>query len=124
LAVEAGQGDRITASISDALTNLFGEASPTTLFSEPVVHGDHAVITAVAWERAGGFGFGTGQSQGEGMETGSGEGGGGGGFSQGRPVAVIRVGPDGVDVTPVIDFTKIGVTLLLATIGVWRALAR
>jgi hypothetical protein len=29
-----------------------------------------------------------------------------------------------VDVTPVIDFTKIGVTLLLATIGVWRALSR
>jgi hypothetical protein len=58
------------------------------------------------------------------MESGSGEGGGGGGFSQGRPVAVVRVGPSGVHVTPVIDFTKIGVTFLLAGVGVWRALSR
>jgi hypothetical protein len=39
-------------------------------------------------------------------------------------VAVIKVGPGGLEVTPVIDFTKIGVTLLLASIGVWRALSR
>jgi hypothetical protein len=39
-------------------------------------------------------------------------------------VAVIRVGRDGVEVTPVIDFTKIGVTLLLGVIGVWRVLRR
>jgi hypothetical protein len=29
-----------------------------------------------------------------------------------------------VEVTPVIDFTKIGLTLLLGVIGVWRALRR
>lgn len=45
-------------------------------------------------------------------------------LSQGRPVAVIRVSRDGVEVTPVIDFTKVGVTLLLGVIGVWRALRR
>jgi len=39
-------------------------------------------------------------------------------------VAVIRVTPDKVEVTPVIDFTKIGVTLLLASVGVWSALKR
>jgi hypothetical protein len=39
-------------------------------------------------------------------------------------VAVIRVGPSGVDVKPVIDFTKIGVTILLSGIGVWSALRR
>jgi len=39
-------------------------------------------------------------------------------------VAVIRVGPGGVEVSPVIDFTKIGVTLLLGAVGVWRALRR
>jgi uncharacterized spore protein YtfJ len=114
----------VAASISEALTKLFGEASPTTLFSAPVESGEDTIMTAVAWERAGGFGFGSAQGQEEGMESGSGEGGGGGGFSQGRPVAVIRVGPGGVEVTPVIDFTKIGVTLLLASIGVWRALSR
>jgi len=113
----------ISSRVGDALAGLFGEASPSTLFSEPIQHGDDLVVTAVAWERAGGFGFGAGQGQGEG-ESGSGEGGGGGGFSQGRPVAMIRVTPNRVEVTPVIDFTKIGVTLLLASIGVWRALSR
>ena len=116
--------ETVAASIGEALTGLFGEASPSTLFSDPIQHGDDLVVTAVAWERAGGFGFGAGQGQGQGEESGSGEGGGGGGFSQGRPVAMIRVTPNGVEVTPVIDFTKIGVTLLLASIGVWRALSR
>jgi uncharacterized spore protein YtfJ len=115
--------EAIASQIGGALTGVFGEASPSTLFSEPIQHGDDLVVTAVAWERAGGFGFGAGQGQ-EGQESGSGEGGGGGGFSQGRPVAVIRVTPHSVEVTPVIDFTKIGVTLLLASIGVWRALSR
>jgi uncharacterized spore protein YtfJ len=116
--------ETVAARIGDALTGLFGEASPSTLFSEPIQHADDLVVTAVAWERAGGFGFGAGQGQGQGEESGSGEGGGGGGFSQGRPVAVIRVTPTGVEVAPVIDFTKIGITLLLASIGVWRALSR
>lgn len=124
MAVDAASSEGIAGSISDSLATLFGEASPSTLFSDPVEQGDDMIITAVAWERAGGFGFGSGQGQGEGMESGSGEGGGGGGFSQGRPVAVIKVGPGGVQVTPVIDFTKIGVTFLLASIGVWRALSR
>jgi uncharacterized spore protein YtfJ len=124
MAVDAASSEGIAGSISDSLATLFGEASPSTLFSDPVEQGDDMIITAVAWERAGGFGFGSGQGQGEGMESGSGEGGGGGGFSQGRPVAVVRVGPSGVQVTPVIDFTKIGVTFLLAGIGVWRALSR
>jgi uncharacterized spore protein YtfJ len=97
---ETRSGEGITQAISDSLTRLFGEASPTTLFSEPVKHGDETIITAVAWERAGAFGFGSGEGQGENMETGSGEGGGGGGFSQGRPVAVIKVGPGGVEVRP------------------------
>ena len=43
---------------------------------------------------------------------------------EGRPVAVIRVGPSGVEVKPVIDFTKIGVTVLLGAAGVWSALRR
>jgi uncharacterized spore protein YtfJ len=116
--------EAIASQIGDALTGLFGEASPSTLFSEPIQHGDDLVVTAVAWERAGGFGFGAGQGQSGADEIGTGEGGGGGGFSQGRPVAVIKVSPTGVEVTPVIDFTKIGVTVLLASLGVWRALSR
>lgn len=116
--------DKVSAGMAESLTRIFGEASPNTVFSEPIQSGDDIVITAVAWERAGGFGFGAGQGQSLTDESGSGEGGGGGGFSQGRPVAVIKVTPRGVEVTPVIDFTKIGVTLLLASLGVWRALSR
>lgn len=102
----------------EGLGALFGEASPSSIFSKPEKAGDNLIIVASAWERAGGFGFGGGGS----VDSDSGGGGGGGGASQGRPVAVIRVGPDGVDVEPVIDFTKVGVTVLLAVIGAWRAI--
>ena len=112
----------IAQDISEALTSVFGEASPGTLFSEPLEVGDDLVVTASAWERAGGFGFGEGSdTSGDGGE---GQGGGGGGYSQGRPVAVIRLSSMGVEVKPVIDFTKVGVTVLLALVGVWRALRR
>jgi uncharacterized spore protein YtfJ len=109
--------------VSSALGTLFGEPSMTTVFSTPEKIGDDLVILAAAWERTGGFGFGggTGIDQRTGGQ-GDGSGGGGGGMSQGRPVAVIRVSGDGIDVRPVVDFTKIGVTLLLAGVGVWRAL--
>ena len=114
----------VTKSMTEALTGMFGEASPETLFSGPTQVGDDLVFTAVSWERFGGFGFGGGEGQGNAGEVGSGVGGGGGGASQGRPVAVIRVTPTGVSVTPVIDFTKIGVTVLLGVLGVWRTLRR
>ena len=123
--VDSGSAsESVTAGIADVLTRVFGEASPDTLFSKPAKAGDDLIITASAWERAGGFGFGTGEGRGEAGDVGTGQGGGGGGVSQGRPVAVIRVGRDGVVVTPVIDFTKIGITLLIGGIGVWRALHR
>ena len=108
----------------EALNAIFGEAGPSTVFSEPVQVGDDLVITAMAWERAGGYGFGGGGSAGENAKNEGGSGGGGGGSSQSRPVAVIRVTAAGVEVEPVIDFTKIGVTLLLGALGVWRALRR
>ncbi len=37
---------------------------------------------------------------------------------------MIRIGPDGAVVTPVVDLTKITVTALIAAIGVWRVLRR
>jgi uncharacterized spore protein YtfJ len=105
------------------LMGVFGEASPRTVFSAPHTHGDDLIITAAAWERAGGFGFGAGGG-GDDEGSGSGGGGGGGGTSQGRPVAIIRIGPGGLEVRPVIDFTRIGVTVLLSALGVWRILRR
>ncbi len=103
--------------VTPQLTAIFGEARPGTIFSEPEKVGDSLVFTASAWERAGGFGFGSGYGSGDG-DSGAGGGGGGGGASQGRPVAVITVSPDGIQVKPVLDFTKIGVTVVMAFVGV------
>lgn len=107
----------------EGLTRIFGEAAPGTLFSEPIHVGDDLVVNAVAWERAGGFGFGSGGGEGPQGEQGGGGGAGGGGASQGRPVAVIRIRAGGaVEVRPVIDFTKIGVTVLLGLIAAWKVI--
>ncbi|MGF1668628.1 MAG: hypothetical protein ACFCVC_20380 [Acidimicrobiia bacterium] len=46
--------------IHSGIEKLFGPADPGTVYSEPQVVGDDLVITAAAWERAGGFGFGVG----------------------------------------------------------------
>ena len=112
--------DRIDKRAVDGVSGLFGESSPGTVFSTPERIGDDLVITTAAWERAGGFGFGGGQGTDAEGDSGGGGGGGGGGTSQGRPVAVIRVGSGGVDVQPVIDFTKIGITVIVSLIAVCR----
>jgi len=114
----------VAGSVSEAMQRIFGEASPSNLFSSPTQVGDDLVFTAVAWERMGGFGFGSGQGQDERGDQGGGSGGGGGGVSQGRPVAVIRVTGTGVEVKPVVDFTKVGITLLLSLLAVWKAVRR
>lgn len=89
------------------------------LFGEPIVREDRTVFTAASIERMGGFGMGGGAGEGEGpggegAGTGSGAGGGGGGTLRARPVAVIEVSGDGLRVEPVIDFTNVLVTALLA----------
>lgn len=115
---------RTAGRIGKTLERLMGTTSPATVFSEPVVVGDAVVITAAAWERGGGFGFGAGRGTDQTGGEGGGGGGGGGGSSQGRPVAVIRVGPAGIEVRPILDLTKIGVTVVLAAVGVCRAWRR
>ena len=120
---DAGAVADAAAGARDLLLGLFGEAHPGTVFSAPAEVADGVVVTAAAWERAGGFGFGGGGG-GDAVESGFGSGAGGGGVSQGRPVAVIHVGASGIRVVPVLDFTKIGITLALAALGVWRALSR
>ena len=110
--------------VAGSLEAVFGEASPSTVYSAPERVGDDLIITAASWERAGGFGFGGGQgtTDGETPEGGGGGGGGGGGTSVGRPVAVIRVGESGIQVEPVIDLTKVAVTALLSALAVWKVL--
>jgi uncharacterized spore protein YtfJ len=115
--------DAVGTRLQAGLETLLGEVSASSVFSAPVTAGDDVVITAAAWERGGGFGFGAGG--GDSPEgSGSGGGGGAGGGLQGRPVAVIKVGKDGITVRPVIDYTRLGTTILLSALGVWRALRR
>jgi uncharacterized spore protein YtfJ len=110
-----------TASAGRVTDNLarIADVSADRIFREPVRAGDHVVITAASIEIAGGLGSGSG-----GAAEGGGGGGGGGGRVEGRPVAAIDIGPDGVTVVPVIDFTRIGISAVLAALAVWRILRK
>jgi uncharacterized spore protein YtfJ len=67
-----------------------------------------------------GAGFGSGVD-----ETGTGGGGGGGGGgSFGRPVALISIGPDGVEVQPIVDVTKVGIAAIAAVGALFMAWGR
>jgi uncharacterized spore protein YtfJ len=105
---------------------LFAVAQPGSVYSQPVQSGSYTLITAselMAW-----FGFGSGVAGGapasaEGsasgesrarQASGAGGGSGGGGGSSGRPVAVITIGPEGVQIKPVVDVTKLGIAALTA----------
>jgi uncharacterized spore protein YtfJ len=109
---------------ANAATHNFGrlmDVSADRIFRDPVHVGDRVVITAAAIDLAGGLGFGGG-SDAEG--SGGGGGGGVGGRAEGRPVAAIEIGPNGVVVKPIVDVTRLGITALLGAFAVWRAMHR
>lgn len=112
---------------------LFDVAQPAAVYGEPHMVGDHTIITAAEVSIGMGFGSGLGGGSGrtggehrvredeaegeqEGEGSGIGGGGGGGGGSVARPVAVISVGPEGVQVEPVVDPTKIAIAFF-TTLG-------
>jgi uncharacterized spore protein YtfJ len=109
------QGEPIQERLATGLDKLMS-VSADRVFREPVRVGDTVVIPAAAIMFGGGFGFG-----GDHANNG---GGGGGGWSDGRPVAVIEAGPAGVRVRPIVDVTRIGVTMAAAALTVWRATRR
>ena len=96
----------------DRLINVSAER----VFREPIHVGETVVIPAAAIQFGGGFGFGS-----DNLSNG---GGGGGGWNDGRPVAVVEAGPNGVRVKHVVDVTRIGLTLVAAGLTVWRATRR
>jgi uncharacterized spore protein YtfJ len=107
---------RLRSTLSDGLERLM-TVSADRVFADPVHNGDRVVIPAARVEFTGGFGFGVEQGQSE-------AGGGGGGRRMGRPIAVIEAGPEGVRVKPVVDMTRVGLTLLAAGVAVWGASRR
>jgi uncharacterized spore protein YtfJ len=125
---------------ASTLERLLSTADCSKVFGDPNTSGDYTVICAAEVAAGGGFGSGLGfgmpkqkdtptatedavpgdeRHAGRGPAEGAGGGGGGGGGSMGRPVAAIAIGPDGVQVKPVLDMTKIGLTALAA----WSAVA-
>ena len=116
---------------AEVVEKLFDVAQPSSVYAEPVTAGDHTLITASEVSVGMGFGIGMGGGEGrgvpkgdtgeeeaefEGEGSGLGGGGGGGGASLARPVAVISVGPEGVQVEPVVDPTKIAIAFF-TTLG-------
>jgi uncharacterized spore protein YtfJ len=114
-------------------------ARPSSVFAPPLTAGDYTVITASEVYAGMGVGFGGGGGNGPAASeepigdqpptdspaaaedqppagSGVGYGSGGGGVTFGRPVAAITIGPDGVNVEPIVDATKIAIALF-TTIG-------
>lgn len=131
------QGIRSYEEGMELLDKLVATGQTGTVFGEPVTQGEYTVITASAVGIGMGFGYGSGEAEAAGTSEGAGgteervpsrgEGGGGGGVSYGRPIAVVTVGPAGVEVRPVIDWLKIGIAALTAfgsMLGMLRAMSR
>lgn len=109
------------------IERLFTVAQPGAVFGEPVGAAGRTIITAseVYVGMGVGFGFGAGSGPAEGEEaeesqgeqaSGMGGGGGGGGGASGRPVAIIDVSDEGVQIEPVVDATKIAIAFF-TTLG-------
>jgi uncharacterized spore protein YtfJ len=120
--VSAVQNQEQAGKVVDRLISV---AQPGSVFSAPVTAGEYTLITACEVSAAVGMGFGigvgtgSGPASGEGAGTtqsgeGGGGGGGGGGGSMARPVATISVGPNGVQVQPIVDVTKITIAFFTA----------
>jgi uncharacterized spore protein YtfJ len=99
--------DPVQETINDTLAHFLATADVDTVYGQPVRKGDTLIIPAA--EVLVGLGFGESQGAMKGKETKGGKwsGGGGGGSTHSRPVAVIVASPEGVQVTPVFDTTKI-----------------
>lgn len=113
-----------------AIAHLTEGCDASAVFGTPETVGDRTYITASTVQKMGGFGFGGGGGVGGeyGTDstpgTGGGGGAGGGGNSEGRPVAIIEIGPEGVQVKPVLDFTKIGLAAIAAVLTVLKLVKR
>ncbi len=110
---------------AQVMERLLATADVAKVYAPPVTHGDRLLIPAAEVVAVAGFGMGSGSGwAGERAgqpRRGGGGGGGGGGSSLARSVAVIVSSPEGVEVRPVLDFTKIALAALTAAGFVWAA---
>jgi uncharacterized spore protein YtfJ len=111
------------------LGKLTAAASPQAVFAEPIQQGDTTVIPASSVTVGLGFGMGgfvlgrteAGQEEHQQARQEVNGGGGGGGSSRARPVAVISISPEGVEVKPVIDVTQICLAFFSAFAAIFIA---
>jgi uncharacterized spore protein YtfJ len=107
-------------SANELMGKLFDVTRPDAVYSQPVTVGDYTVINASEYMVGMGVGYGGGGGTGpneaaaEGEASGYGGGGGGGGSTMARPVATIIITPDGVRIEPIVDVTKIAITMFTA----------
>lgn len=104
---------------NELIGRLFDITSADAVYSQPITVGDHTIINASEYSATLGMGYGGGGGVGPNPEAtqqanGYGGGGGGGGATMSRPVAAIIVSPDGVRVEPIVDVTKIAITMFTA----------
>lgn len=127
---ELKSGAQAVDAVQETFELFLETADVSRVYGEPIQHGETIIIPAAEILTGLGFGlgYGAGSAQGEDMSegdatesgsgrgsgSGSGGGGGGGGRTLSRPVAVIVAGPDGVQVQPVVDPTKIALAALTA----------
>jgi uncharacterized spore protein YtfJ len=115
------------ASISQAMAAV---ARPDAAVGPITTNGAYTVIPLVETVFAGGYGLGFGsgrnprgaESEPPGQGTGGGAGGGGGASS--RTIAIAVMGPNGVEVRPVVDVAKLGIAALGAAAALAAMLAR
>jgi Uncharacterized conserved protein len=111
------------------MERLLETADVSKVYGEPILHGDVMILPAAEVLAIAGFGMGSGGGVAvhqEGQKS-RGSGGGGGGKTLARTVAVIVASPDGVEIRPVIDFTKIALAALTAAgfvVAAWRGMKR
>ncbi|MCJ7624044.1 MAG: hypothetical protein MUO76_11120 [Anaerolineaceae bacterium] len=114
----------------ELIERLLEVAKPDAVYGEPIEAGEYIIIPAAEVSLGLGIGHGpvswmakqnsqedpSDQPQVPEGAREKGSGGGGGGWGGSRPVAVISVGPAGVEVKPVFDWTKLGLAFL-TTLG-------
>ena len=99
--------DPVQATINDTIVHFLATADVDTVYGQPIRKGDTVIIPTAEVLSVLGFGSSQGAMSGKESKGGKWSGGGGGGRTFSRPVAVIVAGPEGVQVTPVFDTTKI-----------------
>lgn len=125
---DAGQGInpdlQRTADVAEKhLKNLTDVADIQKVYGQTIQQDGRTILPTAEVFAVSGFGSGFGRGSGE-QGDGSGGGLGGGGRSFSRPVAVIVAGPEGVEVKPVMDITKIALTALTAFGFMWATIGR